>query len=85
MTMTSASSPGRLLQPGDRATTDYSGRGRTTTHTIVDRSDTREHGPSQSGIMFRVTPPVRGSCAHHWIDADWFTPVDQAVLRRARG
>lgn len=59
------------LQEGDKVCTDYSGR--MTVHTIIERCDDRSHGHSQSGIMFRVAPLVRGSSGG-WIDAAWFVP-----------
>jgi hypothetical protein len=66
--------PARACQPGDRVTTDYSGR--VTTHTILARCDDRSRGHSQSGILFQLSPPVpKSGGAGAWIDADWFAPA----------
>jgi hypothetical protein len=64
---------GRSLQVGDSATTDYDDRGPAHVR-IVERSDDRRHGHSQSGIMFRVHPTLRLGNAGSWYDADWFEP-----------
>lgn len=66
---------GRDLQPGDQATTDYNGIGTSTLVQIVERLDRREVGHSQSGIVFRVEPPLRNGTPGSWYDADWFRPV----------
>lgn len=68
--------PGRLLQPGDIALTDYNA-----THSalvsvrIVERDDLGLHGHSQSGILYRVDPPLRHGTSDTWYDADWFGPA----------
>lgn len=71
-------SEGRELQVGDEADTDYPGW--TVRVRIVERKEDRN---CQSGILFRVDPPLRewrdlsnpydegGALA--WYDADWFT------------
>lgn len=42
--------------------------GKLTRHTITDKKT----GVSQSGIMYRVTPPLRLADKSDWIDSDWF-------------
>ena len=68
------SARGRKLQVGDKALTDYNGDGLTIV-TIVEREDTRKHGHSQSGILFRVYPFLKHGTLKSWYDADWFEPV----------
>lgn len=68
-------SRGRQLQPGDDALTDFNGRGTLVRVRIVERDDQRRHGHSQSGIMFRVHPPLKYGTAASWYDADWFEPA----------
>lgn len=66
----------RQSQVGDEVRTGFSGR--VTKHRIVERSDDRSHGHSQSGILFQVHPPVpKSGGARAWLDADWFTPVER--------
>lgn len=72
---------GRFLQPGDEALTDYNGPGPLARVRIVERDDTRTHGHSQSGILFRVSPPLKHGTAANWYDADWFEPVPRQVLQ----
>ena len=67
------SKDGRLLQIGDSAKTDYNGSWSAVS--IIDRDDTRKRGHSQSGILFRVNPPLRNGTAQSWYDADWFEPT----------
>jgi hypothetical protein len=67
--------PGRNLQIGDEALTDYNHIGTPTRVTIIDRSDRQR---SQSGILFRVRPTLRNGRETTWYDADWFWPVNQA-------
>lgn len=66
----------RQLQVGARVFTDYT-RG-ITEHTIIDRCDDGSEGHSQSGVMFRVAPIVRGSSGG-WMCADWFEPLPEAA------
>lgn len=72
---------GRTLQPGDEALTDYNGPGPLARVRIVERDDTRTHGHSQSGILFRVSPPLKHGTATTWYDADWFEQTPQQVLQ----
>lgn len=58
------------LQPGDKALTEYNGRG-TDTVTITHRKE----GVSQSNVMLRVSPALHNCGPHDWIDAAWFRPV----------
>ena len=60
------------LQPGDKALTEYNGRG-TDIVTITNRKE----GISQSNVMFRVSPSLRNCGPHDWIDAAWFRPVGE--------
>lgn len=62
---------GRNLQPGDYATTDFNGPGPMTRVRIVERLDRRA---CQSGVLFRVDPPLRNGTLDTWYDADWFQP-----------
>lgn len=65
----------RLLQVGDKVTTDYCyiGWGRQVPiYTIVAR---KIGASSQSGIVFKVEPRVPRSGGDVWMDADWFEPV----------
>ena len=41
----------------------------------VDRH--RMHGHSQSGVMFKVHPLLKGGTLDSWYCADWFEPVDR--------
>ena len=63
---------GRDLLPGDQAVTDFNGHPYTRV-TILERA---EGCCSQSGIMFRVTPPLQAGFADPWYDADWFWPAE---------
>jgi hypothetical protein len=72
----------RKLQVGAEVVTDYSRR--LTRHAIIERSDDRSNGHSQSGIMFRVSPIVPGSTGD-WIDADWFEPFGAQVPAHTKG
>ncbi len=60
------SAESRKAQVGDRVSTDFSGK--FTDHRIVERV---EGFPSQSRVMFKVTPNVPKSTGAP-IDADWF-------------
>ena len=66
----------RDLQPGDYATTDYeigyANAGPLKTVRIVERTE----GKSQTGVLYRVTPPLRGNSADGWFDAAWFERVE---------
>jgi hypothetical protein len=53
------SQAGRLLQVGDYALTDYNGPGPLTRVQIVAESRNREHGHSQSGVLYRVSPLLK--------------------------
>jgi hypothetical protein len=68
--------PGRSLQPGDEALTDYSGRGSADRVRIIEREDRGRRGPSQSGILFRVEPLLKNGISYGWYDADWFEPLN---------
>lgn len=59
---------GRTLQVGDKAVTDFNGKGLTTV-VITDRND---NASSQSGVSFRVDPPLKGGDGWTWYDSDWF-------------
>lgn len=61
------------LKVGDKVVTDYSGR--ITPHTITE---TDRWKPSQSGLLFKVTPPVPRS-AGSWMDSGWFLPAADVV------
>lgn len=63
-------SRGRTLQPGENAMTDFNGKGFTKV-TIIER---KSPASSQSGILFRVEPPLKGGDRETWYDADWFEP-----------
>lgn len=74
--------PGRSLQCGDWATTDYNGPGTCTTVQILEVCANGERGHSQSGIMFRVAGErgqrvMRNERPDSWYDADWFTPLER--------
>lgn len=69
---------GRHLQPGDMAVTDISG-GAFTRVRIVERDDSGQRR-SQSGVMFRVSPPIAGGSSETWYDADWFEPAPPAEV-----
>lgn len=65
------SSASKHLQAGTIVTTSYSGR--ITRHKIVSRT---EKWPCDSGVMFRVDPPVPKS-GGGWIDSSWFVEDKQ--------
>lgn len=69
------SKAGRSLQIGDEACTDYK-RGITVVR-IVDRI---EGTKSQSGICFRVDPPLEQYDPKAMYDADWFEPAPKDLL-----
>lgn len=60
----------RNAKAGDWVRTNYSGR--LTEHRIMARM---EGARSQSGIMFKLHPPVPKSSGG-WIDADWFFSME---------
>lgn len=72
----------RKLQVGAAVVTDFSGK--LSQHKITERKE----GTSQSGIMFRVIPCVKGSGGKmQWLDADWFEPIHlmhELAIRRQR-
>lgn len=76
-------SRGRELQAGDYALTDFNGKGLTRVR-IVQRGGRRDYGHSQSGILFRVDPPLKGGDSMTWYDADWFEPDALAQLREGK-
>jgi hypothetical protein len=63
---------GRRLKIGDYAVTDYNGPGPLTRVRIVGRVDGAR---TQSGIIYRVDPPLKNGTAASWYDADWFEPA----------
>lgn len=67
----------RKLQPGAEVVVDWNLNGKLTQHKIVDR---RDSVLSQSGVLFRVDPPVHKYLREdeNWIDADWFEEVSHA-------
>lgn len=65
---------GRNLQIGDDALTDFNGKELTKVK-IIDKDCSRKHGHSQSGTMFRVSPPLKHGSISTWYDADWFMPT----------
>ncbi len=66
----------RDLGPGDRVSIDWELNGRETTYTITARMVCNGPGEQkcQSGVMFRVQPPLRLRGPDDWIDSDWFAP-----------
>jgi len=68
-------SRGRKLQKGDEAVTDFNGKG----VVRVAITDRREHAQSQSRVMYRVWPPLKGGNNETWYDADWFEPAPPNV------
>jgi hypothetical protein len=62
---------GRKLQVGDEAYTDYK-KGWTWVR-IIERI---ENTKSQSGICFRVDPPLEPNDPKARYDADWFEPAE---------
>lgn len=74
------SKAGRTLSVGDFATTDFNG-GRIATKVRIIDVDRSRKSASQSGILFKVWPLLKGGTADSWYDADWFDPVpDQLPL-----
>lgn len=69
------SKAGRSLQVGDEAVTDYNPG--ITVVRIVDRI---EGTKSQSGICFRVVPPLEKYDPRAQYDADWFEPAPRNLL-----
>jgi hypothetical protein len=67
---------GRSLQPGDEALTDFNGHGLTLVIIAARRDGTR----TQSGICYRVRPPLKGGDSSTWYDADWFDPAPVDLL-----
>ena len=74
----------RAIKVGDTVCTDYGGiHGYPVSqHRVIERT---ERLVSQTGIMLRVNPPVRGSAflgdhgkVHNnaWLDSAWFRPVN---------
>lgn len=76
----------RKLDVGDWAVTDYNTRGSwpvrpapMTRVQIVAVDRQRQHGHSQSGVMFQVRPPLKNGYAESWYCADWFEPADSGI------
>lgn len=73
------SAASRNLEVGDWAVTDYNNAGSQPGPLVrvqvvaVDRQ--RQHGHSQSGVMFQVRPRLKYGHAESWYCADWFEPV----------
>ena len=53
------------MQKGDEAVTDFNGKG----VVRVAITDRREHAQSQSRVMYRVWPPLKGGNNETWYDA----------------
>ena len=68
------SAASRMLQVGDKVTTDFSRR--ITQHTITERTDNVN---TSSRIGFKVKPIVPGSTGD-WMCADWFEPAPTTPL-----
>ena len=66
---------GRLLQVGDEALTDYK-RGMTLVR-IIERI---EGTKSQTGVCFRVSPPLNEFDPNARYDSDWFEPAPKDLL-----
>lgn len=62
---------GRKLEAGDEALTDFNGRGLTLVMIVERIEGTR----CQSGICYRVAPPLNGGTTSTLYDADWFEPA----------
>lgn len=59
----------RMLKPGQNAKTDFNGSDKIAEVTITEV----KHTPmSQSGISYRVIPPLEKRNENAWYDADWF-------------
>jgi len=65
------SAEGRTLQVGDYAFIDYEGPMKMVL--ITARVEGKHR--TQSGIQFRVSPPMRNGAEGTLYDADWFEPV----------
>jgi hypothetical protein len=65
----------RKLQVGDYATTDFKGA-----PPLVKIIERIERSGSQSGVCFRVDPPLEKNDPHGRYDADWFEPAPKGVL-----
>ena len=72
------SKDGRLLKAGDEALTDFDFQGRGMK--LVRITERIEGTKSQSGICYRVAPPLRGGDAATLYDADWFDPAPMNIL-----
>ena len=70
------SKAGRTLKAGDEALTDFNGRGLT----LVLITERIEGARSQSGICYRVSPPLKGGDEQSRYDADWFDPAPESLL-----
>lgn len=66
----------RNMKIGDKAKTMYNGGRSPTVVTIIDRCADRTQGCSQSGVLYRVDPPLRDGKPNTWYDADWFSPLE---------
>ena len=69
------SKEGLKLQVGDSALTDY--RRGTTRVRIIERI---EGTKTQSGVCYRVLPPLDLNHPEAMFDSDWFEPVPQEVI-----
>lgn len=56
-----------IRQIGDFVLCEWD-KGKLTKHKITGRKS----GVSQSGVMYRVDPPLRLCGSTDWIDSDWF-------------
>ncbi len=70
------SQAGRKLKAGDDALTDFNGNGLTLVRIVQRIEGTR----SQSGICYRVMPPLKGGDESTQYDADWFEPAPANLL-----
>lgn len=68
----------RSLKIGDKAKTMYNEGRFPTVVTITGRCADGTQGCSQSGVLYRVDPPLRGGNSNTWYDADWFLPLEDA-------
>ena len=59
------------MKVGDEALTDFNGNGMVR----VTISGRRDNAQSQSRVMYRVWPPLKGGNNETWYDADWFEPA----------
>jgi hypothetical protein len=70
------STESRALQVGDIAVTTYGAPWQNPLAlTAVRINAVRLSTKSQSGILFQVSPPLRGNDYDAWFDADWFEPA----------